>query len=156
MQVKEEGASSISPEEGIGEEVMTLHINELSPKEMPAGGDVVDTTDTTNAGKDMPSEVDEDVMHFVGDPASLSSAESVEDELGAPADDAPPEELPSGACQEIDALPPVADDNCIPYASAEREPLVQSPEARDKKVELQSWSWQIKIFRKLAELEFMV
>ncbi len=34
MQVKEEGASSISPKEGIGEEVMTRHIDEFSPKEM--------------------------------------------------------------------------------------------------------------------------
>jgi hypothetical protein len=34
MQVEEEGASSISPEEGVGEKVMTRHIDELSPKEM--------------------------------------------------------------------------------------------------------------------------
>jgi hypothetical protein len=34
MQVKEEGASSISPEEGIGEEVVMHHIDELLPEEM--------------------------------------------------------------------------------------------------------------------------
>ncbi len=58
MQIEEEGASSIFPKEGIGEEVVTLHIDELLPKEMPAGGDVVNTTDATNAGKDMPLEMD--------------------------------------------------------------------------------------------------
>ncbi len=92
-----------------------LDIDELFPKEMPTGGDVVDTTDATNADKDIPSEVDEDVMHFVGDLASYSPAESVKDELEPPVDDAPPEELLSRAPQEINVPPPVADNIGAPW-----------------------------------------
>ncbi len=45
-------------------------------------------------------------------------------------DNAPLEELPTRARQEIDALPPGADDNGVRYALAEREPLAQSPKAK--------------------------
>jgi hypothetical protein len=128
MQVEEEGTASIAPEEGNGEDVVAFQADEPSPEEMHAGEDVADTRDATNAGEEMPSELDVDAMHFAGDLASLSPAESVEEELGAPADDAPPEELPSGERQEIDAPPPVADDG-VPCAVAEREPSGPSPEA---------------------------
>ena len=86
MQVEEEGTASIAPEEGNGEDVVTLQADEPLPEEMHDGEDVADTRDAINTGKEMPSELDEDAMHFAGDHALLSPAESFEEELGAPAD----------------------------------------------------------------------
>jgi hypothetical protein len=109
--------------------VVALQADEPPPEEIHAGEDVADTRDAINAGKEVPSKLDEDAMHFAGDPASLSPAESFEEKLEAPADNAPPEELPSGERREIDAPPLVADDG-IPCAAAEREPSGPSPEAK--------------------------
>ncbi len=49
--------------------VFAREADEPPPEEMHAGEDVADTRDAINAGEEMPSELDEDAMHFAGDHA---------------------------------------------------------------------------------------
>jgi hypothetical protein len=59
-------------------------------------------------------------------------------------------------CNRIPPRSPVTVFHPHDVGQWSRELMGLEPQPEKKKVELQSWSWQIKIFRKLAELEFMV